>query len=39
MVTLLVLGQQNEVVVGAVQFLAVALLLSAGCNIYLTDCV
>ena len=36
MVTLLVLGQQNEVVVGAVQFLAVALLLSAGCNIYLT---
>ena len=36
MVAFLVLGKQDKVVVGAVQFLAVALLLSAGCNIYLT---
>ncbi len=36
MVAFLVLGQQNEVVVGTVQFLTVALLLAAWRHIYLT---
>ena len=33
MVTLLILGKKNKVIVGAVQFLAVTLLLAAGSHI------
>ena len=36
MVAFLVLGKKNKVVVGTVQFLAVALLLASGCNVDLT---